>query len=338
MPLLSLAQLSRRKLIIASICSASLLSAGPGLSQTCERSADNNWTVKPDFRGDKARTQLSGAACNETISRCIAANDEKTYAQFFTVSGSKIIPDASSIDLIAGDDEPDAEGAAYAGGSFYVTGSHGNSRRKNKPNEQSYVVVRVNAESGAVDASSGKWRSAIFGSEKLGPYAGQPLKDGGPDHAGGANVEGIAVWKDRMYLGFRGPSVGKNAYALSAPLGEVFDNSNTNMSVRDHEIPLGDKTGIRDLASVDTGLLILTGPVNEPDNEGDKVDRSIFHWNPETGKLDRLAQLSPLAKGAKAETLVVLPDNGDKGLFRVLLIFEGPPNGDPFECSVPRPK
>ena len=71
---------------------------------------------------------------------------------------------------------------------------------------------------------------------------------------------------------------------------------------------------------------------------GEKVDRSIFHWSPETGKLDRLAQLSPLAKGAKAETLVVLPDNGDKGRFRVLLIFEGIPNGDPFECSFPRPK
>jgi len=338
MPSLSLAHHWRRKLIIASICSTTLLAAGPALSQICERSADNSWTVKPDFRGDKARTQLSGAACNENISRCIAANDEKTYAQFFTVSGSKIIPDASSIDLIAGDDEPDAEGAAHAGGSFYITGSHGNSRRKNKPNEQSYVVVRVNAESGAVDARSGKWRSAIFRSEKLKPYAAQPLKDGGPGQAGGANVEGVAVWKDRMYLGFRGPSVGKNAYALSAPLGEVFDNSDKEMSARDHEIALGEKTGIRDLAAVDTGLLILTGPVNEPDNEGERVDRSIFHWSPETGKLDRLAQLSPLAKGAKAETLVVLPDNGDKGRFRVLLIFEGIPNGDPFECSFPRPK
>lgn len=337
MPSLSRAHLSRCKLILAAICSASLLAAGPALSQICERSADNIWTVESDFRGNKARTQLSGAACNEAISRCIAANDEKTYAQFFTVSGSKIIPDAS-IDLIAGDDEPDAEGAAYAGGSFYITGSHGNSRRRNKPNEESYVVARVNAESGTVDAHSRKWRGAIFRSEKLKPYAAQPLKDGGPGQAGGANVEGIAVWRDRMYLGFRGPSVGNNAYALSASLGEVFNNPDKDMSARDHEIALGEKTGIRDLAAVDSGLLILTGPVNEPDNEGEKVDRSIFHWNPETGKLDRLAQLSPLTNGAKAETLVVLPDNGDKGRFRVLLIFEGPPNGDPFECSFPKPK
>jgi hypothetical protein len=50
-----------------------------------------------------------------------------------------------------------------------------------------------------------------------------------------------------------------------------------------------------------------------------------------------LAQLDPLPKGLKAETLVVLPD-GDKSRFRVLLIFEGAADGDPFECSFARPK
>lgn len=312
---------------------------GPAVSQVCQRSAENGWTVNPPFRGDKARTQLSGAACNETLSRCIAANDEKVYAQSFSVSGSTIVPD-SSIDLIPGDDEPDAEGAAYATGSFYVTGSHGNSRRKNKPNDASYIVVRINAASGAVDGRSVKWRNAIFKSDKLANYAGKSLKDGGPDQAGGVNVEGIAVWKDRMYLGFRGPSVSGNAYALSAPLKAVFDDPKVELDAKDHAIALGDKTGIRDLAAVDSGLLILTGPVNEPDEKDNKdvrVERLIFHWNPETGKLDRLAQLSPLPKDVKAETLVVLPDS-DNSQFRVLLIFEGAPNGDPFECRFLRPK
>jgi hypothetical protein len=333
------APLSRRNLIVAFFCGASVLAGGPAVSQVCQRSAENGWTVKAPFRGDKARMQLSGAACNATLSRCIAANDEKVYAQLFSVSGSTIVPDSSSIDLIAGDDEPDTEGAAFAAGSFYVTGSHGNSRKKNKPNEPSYVVVRVNAETGAVDGRSAKWRNAIFKSEKLKNYAGQALNDGGPDKAGGANVEGIAVWKDRMYLGFRGPSINGNAYALSAPLGAVFESPLVELDAKDHEIALGDKTGIRDLAAVDNGLLILTGPVNEPDEKDKdvKVERSIFHWNPETGKLDRLAQLGPLPKDVKAETLVVLPDT-DKSRFRVLLIFEGAANGDPFECRFPRPK
>jgi hypothetical protein len=324
---------------VALACGASILAAGPAVSEVCERSVENRWTVEPHFHGDKARMQLSGAACNETLSRCIAANDEKNFAQLFSISGSTIIPDPSSIDLIAGDDEPDAEGAAYADGSFYVTGSHGNRRRKDKPNEQSYVVIRINPATGAVDGLSGKWRKAIFRSEKLGPYAGQPLKDGGPHQAGGANVEGIAVWRKRMYLGFRGPSVKHNAYALSAPLDQVFDGSDAELDAKDHEIALGKKTGIRDLAAVDSGLLILTGPVNEPKKKDDKeVERSIFHWNPETGKLDLLAQLAPLAKDIKAETLVVLPNDDDKSRFRVLLILEGFANGKPFECRLPKPK
>jgi len=303
----------------------------------CKRPADNSWKVAHHFRGDKARMQLSGAACNESLSRCVVVNDEKVYAQLFAVSGTRITPDASSIDLIAGEDEPDAEGAAFANGSLFVTGSHGNSRKKNKPNENSYVVVRINAASGTVDGRSTKWRDAIFSSEKLKPFAAQPLKDGGPGQAGGANVEGIAVWKERMYLGFRGPSVGKTAYALSAPLNEVFAKDDKQLTAKDHEIELGEKTGIRDLAAVDTGVLVLTGPVNESDGE-EKVERSIRHWNPESGKVDTLVQLDQLPKGQKAETLVVLPDNGDKSRFRVLLIFEGAEDGDPFECSFARPK
>ena len=327
----------RGRLFAASICSAFLMAATAAASEVCKRPAQNSWTVAHPFRGDKARTQLSGAACNKSLSRCIAVNDEKVYAQLFTVSESRITPDASSIDLIAGDDEPDTEGAAFASGSFYVTGSHGNSRKKNKPNEPSYVVVRINAASGAVDGHSTKWRNAIFNSEKLKPYAGQSLKDGGPGQAGGANVEGIAVWKERMYLGFRGPSVGKKAYALSAPIKEIFEKDDKELSAKDHEIELGEKTGVRDLAAVDTGLLILTGPLNEPEGD-EKVSRSILHWNPDSGKLDTIAQLDPLPKDVKAETLVVLPDNGDKSRFRVLLIFEGLADGSPFECSFARPK
>ncbi len=325
------------KVLAAAVCSVCLVATGSAASETCKRSADNSWKVAHHFRGDKARTQLSGAACNETLSRCVVVNDEKVYAQLFAVSGTKITPDASSIDLIAGEDEPDAEGAAFANGSFFVTGSHGNSRKKNKPNEKSYIVVRINAASGAVDGQSMKWRDAIFNSEKLKPFAAQPLKDGGPGQAGGANVEGIAVWNERMYLGFRGPSVGKTAYALSAPLNEVFANDDKKLTAKDHEIELGEKTGIRDLAAADTGVLILTGPVNEPDGD-EKVERSIRHWNPESGKVDTLARLEQLPKGQKAETLVVLPDNGDRSRFRVLLIFEGAEDGDPFECSFARPK
>jgi Protein of unknown function (DUF3616) len=307
------------------------LSAPAAFAQSCTPASWKSWSVQSNFRGDKARTQLSGAACDATASRCIAVNDEKEYAQFFTMSGSAITP-GNTVDLVTGDDEPDAEGAAFAGDFFYVTGSHGSSRKKNKPNDASYVVARIDAKSGLVNARSAKWRGAISASKELGPYAGQPLKDGGPDKAGGANVEGIAVWKDRMYLGFRGPSIGSKAFLLSAPVAEVFSDPNIALAARSQTVTLGARAGIRDLAAVPTGLLILSGPVDD-----EPVTPAIYHWNPETETLDMLAQLTTLAAGVKAETILVLGNN-EEGKYRVMLIFEGAANGGPVECSIPKPK
>jgi hypothetical protein len=79
--------------------------------------------------------------------------------------------------------------------------------------------------------------------------------------------------------------------------------------------------------------LILSGPVND-----EAVTPAISHWNPATGKLDKLAELPSLPAGAKAETLLVLKDEKDEDHYQVLLIFEGPPNGAPVECSVKKPK
>lgn len=309
-----------------------IFSMSSAFAQACTPATWKAFSVQSNFRGDKAREQLSGAACDETLSRCIAVNDEKEYAQFFAISGTAITP-GTSFDFAKGGEEPDAEGAAFAGGYFYVAGSHGNSRKKNNPNAASYVVARIDAKSGLVDGSSTKWRGAISRSAKLGPYAAQPLKNGGPDNAGGANAEGVAVWKDRMYLGFRGPSVRDTAYILSAALGDVFTSPEKDMTAADHEIKLGPRAGIRDLAAVQTGLLILSGPVND-----EAVTPSIFHWNPETNKLDMLVQLAALPASTKVETIVVLRDGADQSQYQVLLLFEGAKNGRPVECSLPKPK
>jgi hypothetical protein len=310
-----------------------LAAATSASAQSCVPESWKSWKVEPKFKGDKARTNLRGAACDLAAApqQCIAVNDQKTYAQRFAIAGTTLVP-GDPVDLIDGDDDPDAESGAFAGDSFYVAGSHGNSRKSNDPNDVSYVVVRIDAKTGKLDRS-GKWRAAIFASNKLGKYAGQPLKDGGPDKGGGANAEGMAVWNDTMYLGFRGPSIGTNALILGAPLSEVFSDPGKPLVASDFEIGLGARAGIRDLAAVRTGLLVLSGPVND-----EAVTPAISHWNPATGKLDKLAELPSLPAGAKAETLLVLKDEKDEDHYQVLLIFEGPANGAPVECSVKKPK
>jgi hypothetical protein len=59
-------------------------------------------------------------------------NDQKKYAQFFSVDGTTIMPDPNGIIRLSdAEGDPDAEGTAYADGYFYVTGSHGRSRHIN---------------------------------------------------------------------------------------------------------------------------------------------------------------------------------------------------------------
>ena len=100
------------------------------------------WTVAPNFeKNSDARKALSGAACVAGTNHCFAVNDEKKYAQFFDIDGRTIVP-AELIRLLPDEvdgvemDEIDAEGVAYVDAAapgeqpfFYVTGSHGLSRK-----------------------------------------------------------------------------------------------------------------------------------------------------------------------------------------------------------------
>jgi len=299
------------------------------------------WSVKGDFeKGEEARTNLSGAACatrKPPFHSCLIANDSKNYAQFFSIDGTKLVP-GKVIRLRDGDSsgDPDAEGVAFDNGYFYVVGSHGRSRYANNPNDSSYAVFRFPVGKGGKPAfevsetrtvgvvESGRLREAIRGADGLGKFYDTKLSENG------VNIEGIAVRNGRMYLGFRGPSVDANGFILSVDADAVFGKGDLDAKVA--TVALGATTGIRDLAAVSDGLLILTGAVNEQ-----PVPRAVFHWNEKTGALKKLGDLAiPKAhEKHKAETLLVLRDAGRKP-YRVLVMFDGPENGAPTEYEVPR--
>src|SRR4051812_22235302 len=93
---------------------------------------------------DQPRMNLSGAACVPTTPKftsCLIANDEFGYAQFFSINDPILSP-RELILLSDAKKDPDAEGVAYGGGHFYVTGSHGRSRSKDNEGESSYAVFR----------------------------------------------------------------------------------------------------------------------------------------------------------------------------------------------------
>ncbi len=75
-----------------------------------------------DAKGElrnQPRMNLSGAACLPTTPKftsCLIANDEKKYAQFFSIDGDTLTP-RKLIRLSDEKKDPDAEGVAYADGS-----------------------------------------------------------------------------------------------------------------------------------------------------------------------------------------------------------------------------
>jgi hypothetical protein len=306
----------------------------PSYAQSGAHPPTGQWHVHSDFKGKEARQNLSGAACARTspaLRSCLMVNDQKKYAQFFSVDGATIIPDPNGIIRLSdAEGDPDAEGAAYADGYFYVTGSHGRSRHVNKPNEPSYSVFRfkVNGETGRPDRISGEEVVGIEASDKLRPliaqnlpaFYNQPLADNG------ANIEGIAVRGGRVFFGFRGPSDEGAAFILSVAVDGIFGNGTVQPHLE--RLALGRNTGIRDLASVQGGLLVLSGPVNEQ-----AVTPAVFHWDDASSTLRKLADLI-LPVSGKAETLLVLDE--DTEAYRVLVMLDGPENGAPAEYRIPR--
>jgi hypothetical protein len=298
------------------------------------------WSVTSTFgKSAEARSNLSGAACVPTTPRfssCLIVNDDKKYAQFFSLEGDKISP-KKLIRLADSDDDPDAEGTAYADGYFYITGSHGRSRNKDKPNDSSYVVFRfpVDPKTGeppfvptdetviAVESST-RLRDAIRNGDNLKDYYDQPLAKGG------ANVEGVAVKNGRMYLGFRGPSVDNRAFILSVDAAAVFTKE-ADLKAKVVPLTLGDDTGIRDLAAVEDGILVLAGPTRNED-----VPYAVWLWNDGGGAPKRLGQLDlkSVPKDAKAEILLVLAEETKE--YRVLVMFDGIENGGPMSFKLPR--
>ena len=297
------------------------------------------WSVQGDFeKGEEARTNFSGAACTRRappFRSCLIVNDQKNYAQFFSVDGTTLIPGAVVRLREGADGDPDLEGAAFDRGFFYAVGSHGRSRYANRPNDTSYAVFRlpvgkngkptfVRSEEPAGVQVSGRLREAIRDAQGLGAFYDKPLSQNG------VNIEGIAVKGGRMHLGFRGPSVDGRGFILSVDADAVFGKKKLHAKV--HALPLGDTTGIRDLAAVRDGVLVLTGPVNDQ-----PVTPAVFLWNEKTGALNKLGELAiPEAyRKHKAETLLVLQDEKGKP-YRVLVMFDGPENGGPTEYEIPR--
>jgi hypothetical protein len=311
------------------------------------------WAVKGKLLGkqDKKSKDVSGMACASDVGfprRCLVIDDESQSAQFVTLHDGEIVA-GPSVQLIndafeAKTLELDGEGVAYAHGFFYVIGSHGHPRDKDHqldPHKDaakikakitaSSQVIRIAADSGTDNPTiqrTPRLKGLLVAQDILAPFVDKRLEQA----TNGVTIEGVAVRENRLFAGFRGPSMHNDqAVILSVTTGALFENEPPDPQL--HVLPLGEGRGVRDLARFGKGLLVLAGPT-----AGEGGQYAIYWWDG-SGKtvtlLKNLDEYHEDGEALKAEAIVPLGLTGS-GL-RVLVLFDGAKEGGPRAIEVAKP-
>ena len=302
----------------------------------------------------KPSKDISGIACatdNGFPRTCVVIDDELQAAQVVTLRDGTIDADPQHMIKLIDDKfakkpgeppkavELDGEGVAYAGGYFYVIGSHGRPRSENK--SPAKIAARLKASSNLIrfklDGTKARELSVSTALAKV--IAKEGLFDAARKielEKGGITIEGVAVLGGRLYAGFRGPTVGekRQAVIMSANLDHLFGNAPA--VTMPHRLDLGGGRGVRDLAPYDNGILILAGPV-----KSDEGTYSVFWWDGSSTTVKHLKDLSPdtytSKKGKQWKPEALLPLDRNKNGLRVLLLLDSGKNGKPRTERIPYP-
>lgn len=227
--------------------------------------------------------------------------------------------------------EIDIEGIAVDrdGNRYFVTGSHGVGKKKGdfQPTRMSVFEVQVDPKTRKISrkrvrkGSLAPWleRSPIFRS-----HFGEPLQ------REGVNFEGLTFARGKLWFGTRAPNLGGKTHVIEVEPESLF--SGDIPKAQAHALTVGEGRGIRALASVDGGFLVVTGnsaaeatpqiPVSDAKRPDAIFD--LYHWKPghEAKRIGRL----PVVPG-KAEGLLVLEETAEH--IDALVIYDSAPGGGP---------
>ena len=320
----------------------------------------------------KPAEDLSGIACRSldgATFRCLVVNDESSFAQWATYSRGRLVAgktlrligatppglgDAAGAmppvgtcpgDVVAAFKEFDGEGVAWvpgpgAGGSFFVVGSHACGRHPPlRMRHSTHLLARIEAME-AAGGPTGKvaltWRlgPSLRAASDLGAFYNQALTR----EAQGLDIEGIAAVGGELFFGLRAPSLDGHAFILRATAAALFDAAapaDRPVPLGVARLPLGPGTGIRDLAALPDGrLLVLSGPAQDQPAVPFALQVAT-PGNEALWRTEPLLQIKPTPghPGAKAEGVAVLGVDG--GMLHVLVLYEKPLEGGAQDYSLP---
>jgi hypothetical protein len=317
----------------------------------------------PAFVDQDQSENVSGAALSSDGGLLAIATDEGSELLVVSAQG-QTLEFLAAVPLGDPKDEIDLEGITRHAdpATFFAIGSH-SWRRKNIYGEnhadKSYSKLKERFEDESPDRERDRdrlmrieldpqtgvlaslsdlpLRQLMEANPVLGVFGEIPSKENGID------IEGIASDGEKLYLGFRGP-------VFRGGLTPVLVASATDLSGAElRYVPL-DGRGIRDIARVSDGFLILAGPVGDS-----PLSYELVFWDgtdafpgvrepgdPPHGRTSLLGTI-PTPPGGKAEALVVLAEHDgvwvteDSGFWPLLVMYDGPAGGGPACFRALRP-
>ncbi len=217
--------------------------------------------------------------------------------------------------------EADLEGLDVDGGLVWASGSH--CRVRVRPDGKGRLASRLRSRRSrnllaAIPADgarrkpfalpfngSGSLRRALARDPFVGPYLPVPSKENGLD------IEGLALLRDRVFLGLRGPVI--DSFAVAIELARDRRGRVVVEKRRRHFLDLGG-LGVRDLCRDGNGLLVLAGPVTATDGPF-----RLFRWRPAASDAPQCPELVGgwSAAVGKPEGLCRLERGGESGILVV---------------------
>ena len=283
---------------------------------------------------------LSAIAC-VSPTRCLVGADEGRKVQVAELSRQgKSLKVLADVALLNSGKEIDIEAIAVEGDYYYITGSHGVAKKNGKIQENRYKIfqLKVDPASGLPAAGVEPKTNIPIGLEVtslsdilkadpvLRPYFQKPLQQNG------LNIEGLAAKDGKLFVGFRSPNLGGNAYVMEIATDEIFsDKKGRNYKL--HSLLLGEGYGIRELVAADSCFLIIAGNSGSepsdrfPKSENYREDRGyvIYSWD---GKGSKVHRIGPIENPpGKAEAMTVLSESEQQ--MEVLILFDGADKGCP---------
>jgi hypothetical protein len=277
---------------------------------------------------------------------CLVGSDESFYIQPGVIDSAALrIESRRPMPLIPTTEadkntEIDIEGVAWSvrDASYYITGSHGLGKKKGdlQPARNTLFKIPFLSQKGDIDRAAIRRASLLPLLEKIPETAAHLRK---PLQHNGLNIEGLTVSDGRLYFGLRAPNIDGRGFIISVDPASVFDGA--DIPPRVHALELGKGRGIRELAAIRDGFLIITGnasaeaskkiPETQAPGPDDRFE--MLHWNPGDGS--RISRLGELPRnGGKAEGILILEESA--AAITLIVLYDGLQGGAPVTVRLER--